>query len=195
MKIYGLTGGIGAGKSEAARRFQELGIPVIDADQIGHSAIEAGGVAEQAVIQAFGDRILTCGKIDREKLGAIVFDDSDALKQLNDLVHPAVGAEIAQRYASYAEEGRDAVIVEAALHGEDGKLRPEMAGLILVQCPREERIRRLVEKRGMTEEDAKRRIASQSPPEDKASMAKWIIDNSGGIEEMDRQVDAISKEL
>lgn len=195
MKVYGLTGGIAAGKTEASRRFAERGVPVIGADEVAHAVIAPGGIAEQAVITAFGDAILTCGKIDREKLGAIVFDDPDALQRLNTLVHPAVGEEIAKRTAEFAQEGHEAVIIEAALHAENGKLAPGMEALILVDCPREERVRRLLERRGMTLEEANQRIDAQTPPEKKRSAAKWVIENRGDIEELHRQVDEIAKAL
>ncbi len=195
MKIYALTGGIAAGKSEASRRFEELGVPVIDSDRVGHETIEPGGVAEKQVIEEFGEGILTEGRIDREKLGAIVFADRAALKRLNALVHPAVGRETASRMAKLAEEGHEAVIIEAALHAEGGKLRDGMAGLIVVHCPREERIRRLMADRGMTEEEAVRRIEAQTPPEAKLRLARWVIMNEGDIEHLQDQVDEIAKEL
>lgn len=195
MNIYGLTGGIAAGKSEASRRFVELGVPVVDADTIAHAVIEPGGIAEQPVLDAFGGGILTCGKIDREKLGAIIFDDPEARKRLNSLVHPAVGREFAARTAAYAQEGRKAVIYDAALLAEDGKLREGFAGLMLVICDRSERLRRLVELRGMSEDEANKRIDAQTPPEKKIPLARWVIDNSGLLEDLHRQVDAIVKEL
>ena len=110
-------------------------------------------------------------------------------------MHPAVHTTIEQRCAELMQEGHDAVIVEAALYGEDGRLSPEMSGLILVTCPREERIRRLVANRGMIEDEALRRIEAQSPPEKKRAIATCVIDNGGTLEEMERQVDTIVKEL
>lgn len=195
MKVYGLTGGIAAGKSEASRRFIELGLPVIDADRVGHQVLEPGGEAEQGVIEEFGEGILTGGRIDREKLGAIVFGDSAALKKLNQLVHPAVGRAIASRTAKFAEEGHDAIIIEAALHAENGKVGDHLDALIVVDCPRAERIRRLIADRSMTKDEAIRRIESQTPPEVKLSLARWVILNSGDIDELRDEVDRIAKEL
>lgn len=195
MKIYALTGGIAAGKSEASRRFEELGIPVIDSDRIGHETLEPGGSAEKQVVEEFGEGILAEGRIDRAKLGAIVFADPAALKRLNALVHPAVGREIASQTAKLEEEGHDAAIIEAALHAEDGKLRERFAGLIVVDCPREERIRRLEASRGMTEEEAVRRIEAQTPPEAKLHLARWVILNTGDIAHLHDRVDEIVKEL
>lgn len=195
MNVYGLTGGIAAGKSEASRRFTELGIAVIDSDRVGHQVLEPGGEAEQGVIEDFGEGILTDGRIDREKLGAIVFGDPAALARLNQLVHPAVRRVIAAQTKKFAEEGRDAIIIEAALHAENGKVGEGLAGLIVVDCPRAERIRRLIAMRGMTEEEAVKRIESQTPPEVKISLARWVILNSGDIDDLRNQVDQVAKEL
>ena len=195
MKIYALTGGIAAGKSEAGRRFEQLGIPVIDSDRIAHKALEPGGAAEKQVLEAFGDEILTDGRIDREKLGAIVFADAEALGRLNRLVHPAVLQAIAARTAKLAEEGHDTAIIEAALHAEDGKLREGFAGLIVIHCPPELRIQRLMKGRSMSKEEALRRIEAQTPPETKLHLARWVIMNTGDIAHLHGQVDAIAGEL
>ena len=195
MRIYGLTGGIASGKSEAGRRFSELGIPVIDSDRIGHEVLEPGGSAAEQVVEAFGRGILTKGRIDREKLGRLVFADAAALQRLNGLVHPAVLEEIAGRRAQLVEEGHRAAIIEAALHAEDGKLREGIEGLIVVHCPRAERLRRLMTERDMSREEATRRIEAQTPPERKIHLARWVIYNDAGFEHLHRQVEAIAKEL
>jgi len=195
MKLYALTGGIGSGKSEAARRFQALGVPVIDADRIGHEVIEPGGAAERGVIDAFGGDILTDNRIDRKKLAARVFGNRDALNKLNSLTHPAVLSEIGRRTSELANAGHPAAIIEAALHAEDGKLADWFAGLILVTCPEPIRIERLKRDRAMTEDEARARIASQTPPEKKAPLARWIIQNDGDLGHLQSQVANISKEL
>lgn len=195
MKVYGLTGGIGAGKSEAARMFAELGVPIIDADRIGQEATEPGGVAERAVIDHFGETILAEGRVNRKKLAEIVFNDRAALHTLNDLVHPAVRAEIARRTAELAQANHPAAIIEAALHAEDGRVPEWMSGLILVDCPVETRVQRLTEKRSMSEAEARARIASQTPPEKKAALAKWVIHNDAGLDHLRDQVARIALEL
>lgn len=195
MKIYALTGGIGSGKSEAARRFAALGIPVIDADRIGHEVIEPGGPAERGVIEAFGTAIVTDGRIDRKKLAARVFGDRQALDRLNALTHPAVLQEIGKRTAEWANAGHRVAIIEAALHAENGTLADWMAGLILVTCPEPIRVERLQRDRGMTPEESRARIASQTPPEKKAPLAKWIIENDGDLAHLQAQVERIAKEL
>ncbi|HPO12186.1 MAG TPA: dephospho-CoA kinase [Candidatus Hydrogenedentes bacterium] len=195
MDLYGLTGGTGSGKSEAARRFIARGIPVIDADVIGHEVIAPGGAAEQKIIAAFGQTILSCGKIDREKLSAVVFRDADARMKLNAVVHPAIFEEIARRCAALEAEGRHAVIIDAALLGEGGVREPWLKGFILVVCPEAERIRRLTAMRGIDEEEVKRRIAAQTPPESKRALADWVINNDGSIEALHAQVDAIAEAI
>ncbi|MBN4046823.1 dephospho-CoA kinase [bacterium AH-315-P07] len=194
MKIYGLTGGIAAGKSAASARFIEKGIPVIDSDALGHTVIEPGGPAFDGVFEAFGNEILSDGKIDRAKLGDIVFADAEALKRLGQLVHPAVLSETARLCAQYAQEGHGITLIEAALHAEDGTLRAGLDGLILICCPDETRVQRLVEHRGLSESDALARLQSQTPPEKKMALSRWIVHNDSTIEHLHEQIDAILEE-
>jgi len=195
MRIYGLTGGIGSGKTEAARRFAWHGIPVIDADAIGHAVIGPGGSAVDEVVAAFGAEVLTDGIIDRMKVGARVFSNAHALQRLNGIVHPAIYREIATRCDAYRQDGHDAVIVEAALLAENGVKQPFFDGLIVVTCPVAIRVQRLVMQRGMDRADAERRIASQTPPERKIALADWVIENDGDRETLDARVDKIVAEM
>jgi len=192
-RIYGLTGGIASGKSEAGRRFTEIGIPVIDADRIGHDLLDSAPGVRAAVVSAFGEGVLTCGKISREKLGARVFGDGSALKQLNAIIHPAIKATIAERCRALAESGHEAIIVDAALLAEDGQLDSWLNGLILVLCPDEVRVTRLMSRRGMSENEARVRIRAQTPPETKVHLADWVIDNAGSIEDLRARVDEIAE--
>ncbi|MCC6152737.1 MAG: dephospho-CoA kinase [Candidatus Hydrogenedentes bacterium] len=194
MRIYGLTGGTGSGKTEAARRFASHRIPIIDADAIGHEVIASGGAAEKAVIDSFGPGILTDGAIDRSKLGAQVFRDDAARRKLNSIVHPAIGMAIALRCAALAET-HEMAIIDAALIAENGKKEDYLSGLILVLCPDDLRVERLVAHRGIDEAEARRRIAAQTPPENKLALADWVIDNSGGINALHARVDEIAEEL
>ena len=194
MRIYGLTGGTGSGKSEAARRFASHGIPIIDADAVGHEVIAPGGAAEKSVIDAFGEGILTDGAIDRGKLGTQVFRNEEARKKLNSIVHPAIGMAIAMRCAALAEQ-HDVVIIDAALIAENGKKEDYLSGLMLVLCPDELRVQRLVAHRGVDEAEARRRIAAQTPPEKKLALADWVIDNSGDIDALHARVDEVAEEL
>lgn len=195
MRIYGLTGGTGSGKSTAAKRFAANDIPVVDADVVGHEVIAPGGIAEQAVVEAFGEDIVVGGRIDRKRLGAKVFGDAAALKRLNALVHPAMIREIAARCAALGEARHDAMIIDAALLGDQGKLDPWISGLVLVSCPAEERVRRLVLYRGFTEEEALGRVAAQVDPESKRPLATWIIENTGSLGALHREVDRVCGEI
>lgn len=195
MKLYGLTGGIGSGKSEAAHHFTAMGIPVIDADQAGHDVIAPGGAAEAAVLEAFGQKIRTHGRIDREKLAALVFRDEQARNRLNAIVHPAIMETVSGRCARLAASGEGIVVIEAALLGENGQREPWLEGLILVLCPEELRVHRLTTDRAMNTEEARRRIQAQTPPESKRAIADWVIENSGDIASLHAQVEAISEVL
>lgn len=195
MRIYGLTGGTGSGKSEAAKRFAAHGIPIIDADAVGHEVIAPEGIAEQDVINAFGLDILTDGAIDRAKLASRVFNNPEALHTLNSIVHPAIKMTIAVKCAALAEAGHEVVIIDAALLADSGRKDEFLSGLIVVTAPEDVRVRRLVAMRGFSEEDARRRIRAQVPPERKLALADWVIDNSGDMDNLYAQVDSIAGEL
>lgn len=195
MLIAGLTGGTGSGKSTAARRFETHDIAIVDADRIGHALLEPGGQAEDAVLNRFGDRILTCGTIDREKLGGQVFSDALELASLNAIMKPLIAAEIGARCAAFAESGKSVAIVDAALLGDGGTIEEWLDGLILVLSDTDIRVRRLVETRGLAESQARRRIASQVDPEKKRSMARWVVENNGSLESLHDQVDQVAREL
>jgi dephospho-CoA kinase len=195
VRIIGLTGGTGSGKSAAGRRFAEAGIPVLDADAIGHALIAPGGAAEAAVRAAFGDAILSGGIIDREKLGARVFGDASARAQLNAIVHPMLAAEVAQRCMELAAKGHEVVILDAALLGENGVREAFLSGLILVLAPDALRRERLIRQRGMDAARAEAQIRSQRPPEEKRGLADWVILNDGSMEALNRRVDEIVREL
>jgi dephospho-CoA kinase len=195
MKIYGLTGGIASGKSAASDHFRTKGVPVIDSDALAHAIIEPDGVAFESVVEAFGETILNDGKIDRAKLGAIAFQSAEALETLNRLIHPAVHAESARLCAEYAAAGHPVTIIEAALHAEDGTIRDELDGLIVVDSPEDIRIERLMAARGLSHAEAIQRIRSQTPPEKKLPLASWIIHNNLGLDELHEQVEMIIKDF
>jgi dephospho-CoA kinase len=195
MLIAGLTGGTGSGKSTAARRFESHAIAIVDADRVGHMLLEPGGQAEEAVLNRFGDAILTCGTIDRAKLGQQVFSDSQALASLNGIMKPLIAAEIAARCAAFADAGKPVTIVDAALLGDSGTIEEWLEGLILVLSDTDVRVRRLVEARGLSEAQARQRIASQVDPEKKRSSARWVVENNGSLESLHHQVDHVAREL
>jgi dephospho-CoA kinase len=196
MRLYGLTGGIGAGKSEAARLLAARGVPVLDADRIGHEVLLPGGPAFSPVVAAFGPEILgPDGAVDRDRLARVVFADPDALRRLNEITHPEIFREIARRAAAFAADGAEVCVVEAALLGEDGRMPPMLSGLILVSAPVALRVQRLAAARGMAEDEARRRIAAQSDPESKRALAVRVLDNSGDLEHLQQQTDRLAEEL
>jgi len=195
IRIIGLTGGTGSGKSEVARHMAASGVAVIDADKIGHDILLPGGPAYGPVLEAFGNEILTDGRIDRAKLGAIVFPDPAALARLSTITHPIIGCEIGAWCASFAEAGRRVAIVDAAILGEDGQKERWLDRLILVTAPADLRARRLQEGRGLTSEEAWRRINAQTPPEQKIPLADWVIENTGSLEALRRRTDEILEEI
>jgi len=195
LYIAGLTGGTGAGKSSAARRFETHGIPVVDADRIGHELIAPGGEAEADVIAAFGGSIVSCGRIDRGRLGARVFADPESLSVLNGIMKPRIAAAIGQRCFDLAAAGAAVCIVDAALLGDSGVLEPWLACLVLVSCPEEDRVARLVAHRGMTEAGARERVRAQVDPERKRPLARWVIENVGTLEALHARVDEVATAL
>jgi len=188
MLVVGLTGGIGSGKSTASRLLRERGAVIVDADVAARKVVEPGGPAYQAVVDRFGPDILAPdGSIDRPALAAIVFTDPAARADLEAITHPAVGVLINEQLAAEAETDH-VVVLDVPLLVESGQMA--VAGVIVVDCPPEVAIRRLVEQRGMGEADARRRVAAQVSREERLAHADLVIDNAGSPEALDRQVDA-----
>jgi len=190
MLRVGLTGGLASGKSTVAAFFRELGAFHVDADRIAHELLAPGGGAEREVLARFGGDIVgTNGAIDRKALAAIVFVDPRALADLNALVHPKVRKEIGQRIADH-ESGTspaEVALVDAALLVESG-IRNDLDGLIVVACPEETQIARAVARGGLTEAEARARIAAQAPLQQKLAAADYVIDNEASLDETKRQV-------
>jgi dephospho-CoA kinase len=195
MLRYGLTGGIASGKSTVAAMLRELGFPVIEADKISHALIEPGGAAYDDVLARFGREILDSdGKIDRARLGAIVFADRQKLDQLNGIIHPRVEAGVLKQLSEVEKRGSyRAAFVEAALIFEAG-LHKKLDGVVVAWCLPEQQLPRLIE-RGMSKAEAQQRIAMQMPLEEKLALAEEKIDCSGSMEETRRQVDALAARL
>lgn len=195
MIVAGLTGGTGAGKSTAARRFEYHEIPIVDADRIGHDLIAPGGDATAEVIAAFGEDILSYGKIVRERLGARVFADAEALATLNGIMKPRIAQTIAARCAAHGEAGEAVCMVDAALLGDSGSREPWLDCLVLVSCPEADRVARLVAHRDMAPETAWERVRAQVDPESKRKLAHWVVENDSTLEALHRQVDEVAQAL
>ncbi|MFE9921449.1 dephospho-CoA kinase [Streptomyces sp. NPDC005774] len=193
MLTVGLTGGIGAGKSEVSRLLVECGAVLIDADRIAREAVAPGTPGLAAVVAAFGEEILTeDGSLDRPGLGAIVFADEGKLALLNSIVHPLVGARSRELEEAAAE---DAVVVhDVPLLTENG-LASLYDLVIVVDASTETRLERLVGRRGMSEEDARARMAAQATREQRREIADIVIDNDVPLDELARRVKDIWAEL
>ena len=190
MLRVGLTGGLASGKSTVAGFFRELGAFHLDADRLAHELIAPGGLAEREVISRFGGGILgTDGAIDRKALAAIVFSDPQARADLNALVHPKVRKEIAQRIADHESGASPAAValVDAALLVESG-IHRDLDALIVVACPEPIQIARAVARGGLSEVEARARIAAQAPLAEKLAVADHVIDNGASLDETKRQV-------
>lgn len=185
----GLTGGIGSGKSTVSSMLEEHGAVVVDADRIVRELQQPGEPVFEAMVEEFGPQIVAAdGTLDRQAVADVVFGDDDALKRLNGIVHPAVGLEIAERLAALAETDR-VVVLDIPLLVESG--RDDMAAVIVVDVDPELAVRRLVEGRGFSEEDARARIARQASREERLARADVVIDNSGTVEQLRAQVDRL----
>lgn len=195
MLRLGLTGGIASGKSTVAAMLRELGFQVLDADRLAHELIESGKPAFSQVVKEFGQRILNAdGRVNRAKLGEIVFADRAKLDKLNSILHPSVAKDIWRQFDEWQrEEVQHAAFVEAALIVEAG-MHKKLDGLVMVWCRPEQQIERL-RSRGMSEAEARRRIALQMPQEEKLRHATEKIDCSGTLEETRRQVEALAARL
>lgn len=195
MLRLGLTGGIASGKSAVAAMLRELGFSVLDADSLAHKLIEPGQPAYEEVLREFGSAI-TAGqaRVDRAKLGALVFADRAKLDRLNAIVHPRVAEAVLRQFIEWEREGtRDAAFVEAALLIESG-IHQNLDGLVVAWCRPEQQLERLTA-RGLSEGEARRRIAAQMPVEEKLRYATEKIDCSGPLQQTRRQVEELAVRL
>jgi len=189
MLRVGLTGGLASGKSHVGQILVELGCHLLEADKVGHQLLEPEGAAYSAVVDTFGKGILAGdGRIDRKKLGAIVFQDPAQLKRLNEIVHPLVFTEQEAWFARIAERDPRAIaIIEAAIMVETGSY-DRYDKLILVHCSEEQQVARAMARDGLSEEAVRARLARQMPLAEKMRFAHYLIDTSGSREATDAQV-------
>ncbi|MEW2513019.1 dephospho-CoA kinase [Streptomyces sp. NPDC046870] len=193
MLTVGLTGGIGAGKSEVSRLLVRHGAVLIDADRIAREVVEPGTPGLAAVVDAFGTDVLAAdGSLDRPRLGSVVFADPDKLALLNSIVHPLVGARSRELERAAAE---DAVVVhDVPLLTENG-LAPLYDVVIVVDASPTTQLDRLVRLRGMTEEDARARMAAQATREQRREIADIVIDNDVPLDALKRRVAEVWDDL
>jgi dephospho-CoA kinase len=195
MVLVGLTGGIGVGKSTVAAMFAARGAAVVDADRIGRRLQEPGGPCHRAIVEAFGREVLdAAGRIDRKRLGEIVFANPARRAQLEAIMHPAIWAACEAEIRAAAASGHSVCVVEMALILETGA-RDRFHKVIVVAAPAEAQVERVARARGLTDAEAQRRLAAQWTTEDKARLADFVIDNGGDLAATERQVEAVQTTL
>jgi len=200
--ILGLSGGIGSGKSMVTRIFAELGATTIDADAIVHAQQAAGQPMLLEIAAAFGEKVIAAdGRLDREALGAIVFNDEAARTRLGNIVHPPVIAEMMNRAKAAVEAGDPLAVLDIPLLFE-GRLSGRGSGALMhfdatvcVWVRREVQLERTMARDGCSAEEAERRIAAQLPIDEKREMADHVIDNSGSLAQTRAQVVALAAAL
>ena len=195
MSVFGLTGGIGAGKSTVAGLFQEAGIPVVFADDVGREVVSKGSEGLSAIVDLFGSDVLDdTGSLDRRKLGGIVFNDPAERTRLESLLHPLVQDHSRELFAQLNDAGTQIIIYESALLFETNR-HTEMHGVILVSASEETRIARVQERDGSNAEDVRSRIQAQMADDDKRKLCGYFIENDEDIEKLRAQVESLISQL
>ena len=195
-----LTGGIGAGKSTVGHGLVVRGAHLVDADAIVRELQQPGRSVFEAVLESFGEKVLTSGgELDRAALAKIVFADPEQLKRLNSIVHPAVRLEMSARRSALADvlaSEEDAVVIldipllaETASGSRKTEGLPGIAGVIVVEASPATVVRRLRERRGMSEDDARARMAAQAGSEDRLALADFVVSNDGTLDDLEREID------
>ena len=195
MKVAGLTGGIGSGKSMVSGMLAELGAEVIDADQLAREVVQLGNPAWKEIVDHFGKEVLNRDQtLNREKLASIVFADPEARQALEGIVHPRVHALFRQKVRELESKGATVVIYDVPLLFESG-LEREIRPVIVVYVTDRVRVERIKQRDGLSNEEVRLRIKSQMPLEEKKRSADYVIDNSGTIEHTRAQVSKIWEKL
>lgn len=195
LKVFGLTGGIGSGKSTAAALFRERGVPIVDADELAREAVALGSAGLAQVQAAFGPQILgPDGNLDRKKLGALVFADAQARSRLNGITHPIVRQLSQERFRALDEQGVSLAGYDVPLLfevGLDSVLRP----IVVVTAREATQLERILARDAISEEAARERLAAQLPLADKQKRADYVLYNNGTLPALAAQVDAVLEKL
>jgi dephospho-CoA kinase len=189
LKLIGLTGGAGSGKSTVAQMFRELGAAIVDADEAAHAAYEPGTPAFREIVDAFGTQYVRDGRIDRARLGDLVFNDAHARGILNGIVHPRVRDWMAERTVAAFEGGAEVVVQDVPLLFENG-LQGLFTKTVLVYAAPGTQLARLAH-RGVAPERARAIVAAQMPIDEKKPLADFVIDNDGSTADTRRQVEEV----
>jgi dephospho-CoA kinase len=191
MQTVGLTGGIGSGKSEVSRLLRTYGAVVVDADAIAREVVDVGTPGLAAIVEDFGVEVLQPdGTLDRAALGRRVFSDPEALARLNAITHPLIAERTTELFRRAVEAGAEVLVHDVALLVENGLTRDYDAIVVVAATPATQ-LDRLVRQRGMSQDEARARIAAQASLEDKLAVATHVIRNDGPIEELAPQVERV----
>jgi dephospho-CoA kinase len=195
LKVFGLTGGIASGKSSVAALLRERGVPVVDADELAREAVAPGSDGLAQVLATFGGDLLAAdGSLDRKRLGALVFTDESARKRLNALTHPIVRRLSQERFVELERQGVSLAAYDVPLLfevGLDAALRP----VVLVAASERTQLERIAARDGLSEPEARARIAAQLPLAEKRRRADYVLENDGSRAELSAQVEALLAKL
>lgn len=194
LKLIGLTGGIGTGKSTVGKMIQELGVPVLDADVIARAVVEPGRPAHAEIAAAWPDVIGPDGPIDRKRLAAIVFSNPEVRRQLETITHPRIQEQALAQARALEASGHRLAFYEASLLVETGRHR-DFDGLVVVVAAEAQQLSRTVARDHCTIEEATRRLRAQMPLAEKRRAATHTIENGGALTETQRQVEALVETL
>jgi dephospho-CoA kinase len=194
LKVLGLTGGIGTGKSTVARLFAARGVPVVDADLLAREVVAPGLPAQAEIAAAWPGVVSADGALDRKRLGAIVFTDPAARARLEAITHPHIQALGAERLAALAAAGHRLALYEAPLLVESGRWR-DVDGLIVVTASEATQVARVRARDGLGQTEAEARIGAQLPTADKVRVATFVIDNDGDLADTEAAVASLLRRL
>lgn len=191
MKIVGLTGGIGTGKSAAARMLVERGARLIDADALARVVVEPDRPAWQDIVREFGETLLNPDRtLNRERLAALVFADEKLRTRLNQITHPRIGEEMLRLIRQYQDQGARAVVIDAALLLESPATR-WIKPVIVVMAQEEVKVERVCARDRASREDVLKRIRAQWSDEERAARADYVIENSGDLQSLEEQIEKV----
>jgi dephospho-CoA kinase len=195
VKLIGLTGGIASGKTTVAKIMKRLGAAVVDADALSREVVEPGRHAWKAIVDTFGAEVLRSDQtLDRQKLRAVIFNNTTARKKLESIIHPRVRALAEERISQHAAAGYEIVVYEVPLLFE-GNLHEWLRPVVLVACDTDVQKQRLRQRDRLTPGEAQKHIEAQMSLEEKRQLADYVIENDGDMESLERQVEAVLKRI
>jgi dephospho-CoA kinase len=193
--LIGLTGGIASGKSTVARQLARLGVVVVDADALAREVVAKGTPGLEEIVRLFGPPVLTeAGELNRERMGALVFNDPQARQRLNQITHPRIGQLSAERIAQAQGSSSPYIVYEAALLVETGAHKG-MSALIVVAAPAEVQLDRIQRRDHLSKEAAEARLAAQFPLDKKLKVADYVIHNAGDLASLEEQTARVHAQL